>query len=217
MFTMKKIIIGIVGLGILIVAGVVFFMLNVNKEKAAIVNGEDILLSEFEDFQDQFLTRQGIDVAVLDDAAKDQIKTMILDMLISQKLLAQAATDADIVVTAQDIDTQLSTIKSQFPDEATFAELLKTENLTEGQLKDQLKKDLLVQKYVNQQFDLEAISVSEAEVTSAYELISATQEIGELAEVRANLEQYVKGQKQQELIAKLVEDLRASADIDIRI
>lgn len=214
---MKKIIIGVVGLLILIAAGVAFFVFSTNKEKAAVVNGEAILLSDFENFQNQFIARQGVDMATLDDAAKEQIKTMILDILISQKILSQEADKANIKVTDEDIDAQFDAIKSQFPDEATFAELLKTENLTEEQLKEQLKQDIFVQKYIDQKFSLDAISVSEEEVKTAYDLISGTQEIGTLEEVKSDLEQYVKGQKQQEVVAKFVEELKASAKIEILI
>lgn len=213
---MKKIAIGILALGVL-GAIAVFFLNDADRKSVAKVNGESIPQGEFTKFESQILAQQGVDTTTLDEESKKQIQTMVLDMLISQRLLTQGAKKANLEVTNEEVEAQFAAVKSQFPDEAAFQEILKTEELTEKEVKEQIEKDLLIQKYLDQELNLASIEVTDQEIAEAYKVVSATQEIGTLEEVKENIKEYVSGQKQQQLIAEFVQKLRTEAEVEILI
>jgi len=88
------------------------------------------------------------------------MKTRLLENLINQKLIDQAAKDKGIKVSDADIQKQIDTLKSRFSDQAQFEAALKSSGMTVESLTAQLRQQAINTK-------LQDMLVSNAEVTPA--------------------------------------------------
>jgi hypothetical protein len=217
-FMNKKIVAGILGLiGVLVIAGVFFFINNQKKDYVALVNNQSIPREDFEKLESQIFEQQGLDKQSQDEETKKMVQDQALDILIAQELLKQVSSNGNFEVTDTEVDAQFSDLKLQFGDEQIFNDMLKTENISEDTIKTQIREGILIEKYLNQQLNLSAITATQEEILEAYNLISATQEIGELKDVQTDIERYVVDQKQQQLIGLHIEDLKKGANIQFSI
>ncbi|PJA36942.1 MAG: hypothetical protein CO183_00900, partial [Candidatus Zambryskibacteria bacterium CG_4_9_14_3_um_filter_42_9] len=167
--------------------------------------------------ENQFAAQQGTSTDSLDKETREQIKTNIIDSLISQKLLNQAVESSEIVIESEQIDAQMEIFRSQFENDEMFQEALRTQSLTEESLRSKVTIELTTEAYFNEKLNLSSVTVSEDEINTAYEEISATQEVPALEEVREEVRQFVLGQKKRELIFAHIAELRSAADIEILI
>jgi len=119
------------------------------KNVAAKVNGEVITVEELQAQVDQ-LKKQYPQMFEGTDAEGRLLdfKQRILDNLINQKLLEQAAKDKGIDVDDTAVKAQIDQLKSGFKDDAQFAAAIKSAGMTEDSLKAQVKEQLLTQKIV---------------------------------------------------------------------
>lgn len=189
----------------------------VTADPVATINDAEISNADFTAQQEQVLSSQGINSTSLDGETQNIIQNQVLNSLISQELLKQAAEAEGVTVSEEEIDTQLDTIKSQFADEATYEQALATQGLTETELRDQLTAELSVEQYLEATLDLSSITVSEEEVTAVYEEAAAQQELPPFEEVRGEVEQLALQQKRQPVINQHIEALQEVADIEIFI
>ena len=140
----------------------------------AVVDKEIILLSELE-AQIQLYAMQNR-IEITDEARLDSLRREFLDRMIEDKvLLVEAERDTTISVTHKDIeealDSQIKSIKSQFPSDDAFLEQLKTEGLTlnglKQQYRDEIKNQLLKEKLIQKR--LAKALVSSGEVREFFE------------------------------------------------
>lgn len=188
-------------------------------EIVAIVNDEEITRSEFEELQSQMAAQQGVDVASLDVQTQTQIRSQVVDNLISQKLLQQKIEESEISVSEENITAQVDLIKQGFETDEQFQEALSGQGLTEDQLRENVASEIAVQNYLEQELNLSSLTVTEEEVAAAYEEISQSEqeEIPSLEEVYSQVENMVVQQRQQELINEFIAELRSDAEIEILI
>jgi parvulin-like peptidyl-prolyl isomerase len=222
----KKTIILIAVLGLAALLGVIYMIMRgVNNNQPAfdsetviaLVNGEKITQGDFNRLQTQMLVEQGMNPETLDEASKSQLRTQILNTLISQKLLKQAAAESGINVTDLEVDLQLEQIKNQFSDELEYQAALSDEGISEEQLRSQLKSDMLIQSYLDHELDFSSINPSQEEIALEYEKYADNEDFPPLEEVRDLIESSLINQKQQTLLADLIADLSAKAEIEILI
>ncbi|MEX0918456.1 MAG: SurA N-terminal domain-containing protein [Candidatus Paceibacterota bacterium] len=222
---MKNLIIIIVA--ILALAGVGWYVFtlenstdSVSEEESsviAVINGEDVTRSDLNALQAQVAAEQGFDVSTLSEAEQAQFTEQMIDTLISQILLRQATEKAGIVVTEADIEAQWQMIRGQFPDEEAFNEALAASGVTAEELRLRIGNDLAVETYLEQELSLSEIEASEAEIDEAYEQFAGQQELPPLDEMRDEMAGFVVQQKQQELVATFVSQLRDEATVEILI
>lgn len=223
-------IISIIIIAIVIIAGVWYLMsLNTptqnepagNEEvttgaAVATVNGEEISRTEFETFKSQVIMQQGLDTESLEAEIENQLETQIVDELISQALLQQAVESSEVVPAQEDIDAQIEATVTQLGGEEAFNEVLVAEGISEEELRAQISTELAVQAYLEQELDLSSITATDEEVEAAYAQASAQDEnVPALEEIRPQIEQSIIQQKQQPLLAQLIDQLRAEADVEI--
>lgn len=223
-------IISIIIIAIVIIAGVWYLMsLNTptqnepagNEEvttgaAVATVNGEEISRTEFETFKSQVIMQQGLDTESLEAEIENQLETQIVDELISQALLQQAVESSEAVPAQEDIDAQIEATVIQLGGEEAFNEVLVAEGISEEELRAQISTELAVQAYLEQELDLSSITATDEEVEAAYAQASAQDEnVPALEEIRPQIEQSIIQQKQQPLLAQLIDQLRAEADVEI--
>jgi hypothetical protein len=215
---MKNKAIGILIIGIVGAVAILFMNGFGNSSKAvAIVNGEKISSKEYEEFKNKVVNRQGIDITAFDEDTKKQFESSMLDGLISQKVLDQSIKNANITIEDSEVETKFTEVKTQIGGEEQFKSLLVSENLSEKDLKNQIKQGMMQEKYFAQNIDLSTIVVTDEEVKTAFEEFSKGQEIGTFDENKENLKNYLLEQKKQDLIVNFVDSLRKSATVEILI
>jgi peptidyl-prolyl cis-trans isomerase C len=132
------------------------------------INGTDIkkedLVKEAKGIQARMAQEGGPGAAA--NAAPAGLYHQVLDGMIARKLLETDAKAQGITVTDDDIKKQLEQAKSQFPTPEAFAKALATEGLTEQQLKDNFKRQMTIQKYVQAKI-LDSVKVTD-EATKAF-------------------------------------------------
>lgn len=222
----QKTLIAIV-IGVLVVlAGAYFYFIkdtNLSKEDnsdssavVARVNGVEITQNDLDAYELKMLADQQIDKASLDEEALGQLKAQALDSLVSQSLLEQAVKKDGTKVSKSDIDEQIETIKGQFENEEAYQNALSAQGTTEDILRTEIERDLVTQKYLEKVLDLESITVSEEEIQALYDQESAVNEnLAELSEISEQIKAFIIQQKQQELFATYLQELKAGAEIEI--
>lgn len=214
----KKLILGIVAV-VLVAFGGWYYMSNnstTNADVVAKVNGQEITKQNLEDTKKRLTSGQ--DLSGLDEATMSQLETQALETLISAELIKQAAREAQISVTDEQVSTELTSIKGQFQDDATYQQALVLQGITEQKLTEDLANDLLINAYITQKVDFSSITVTDEEIQSLYDQEKEINpEVAPLDSLSDQIRAFVTQQKQQEIIAAHVAELRAAAEVEILI
>lgn len=214
--TLMTIIGGIVVLAVIVLLGWYLFSNNTatDAEGAASVNGA--IISQ-EELQTQMAQQQASLAALGAGNTPDEtvLREQALNALISEELLLQAASEAGITVTDEEVNAQIEATRAQFPDEEAFNTALESEGFTEESLREQVQEQLTIQKYINSEIDLDAITVTDEEIQSLYDQVAATQDVPPLSEIRTQVEAQIQQQKEQGFVGQLLEKLRDAANIEI--
>jgi len=139
-----------------------------DEDTAAKVNGEKITVEEL-DKQVAQLKKQYPQMFEGADGEGRLIdfKQRLLDNLISQELVRQAAEDKGIKVSDADIEKQIKQLKAGFKDDAQFEQALSSAGMTADGLETQIREQLLTQKLIE---SLESGSqVTDAQVKEYYD------------------------------------------------
>lgn len=133
-----------------------------DKGVAARVNGDEVSLIELNEQIDQ-LKKQYPNMFTGADGEGRLLdfKQRLLDNLINRKLVEQAAKDNDVKVTDADVEKQLADLRKGFTNDAQFQQALKSANLDEAGLKQQIRESLVQTKLINK------LSSSTKKVTAA--------------------------------------------------
>jgi foldase protein PrsA len=133
----------------LVLAGVIGLTGCSSKDVAAKVNGQVIKVSELNTQLDQ-LKKQYPQMFTGTDAQGRLLdfKQRLLDNLINQALIEQAAKKKGITVSDADVQKQIDQLKSGFKDATLFEQALKSAGMTLDSLKTQIRNQLVTQKLV---------------------------------------------------------------------
>ena len=135
----------------------------VSKDVAATVNGRPISYTELDrTIATQFQNTQAKTNA---DAAM-QIKLEVLRSLIDNEIMLQRAEKAGLLAADADVDARFNELKVGYTQEQ-FAKLLQQRQMTQTELKAQLRRELSVEKLFNKEIGSH-ISISDADVTAFY-------------------------------------------------
>lgn len=139
-----------------------------DKNVAARVNGDEITIDELNKQVDQLKKQypQMFEGADGEGRLLD-FKQRLLDNLVNQKLVTQAAEEKGIKVTDADVDKQIDQLKTGFTDTKQFEAALKSAGYTVDTLKGQVKEQLLTQKLI-ESLAAEG-AVSQAEIKQYYD------------------------------------------------
>ena len=137
-------------------------------KKIASVNGVAITQAELNremDMQVDRLARQG---RQLTDQQKAQLEKDMLESIIEREVLYQQSLKSGIQIKDQTVDDQLATIKKRFPSEQEFSNALKRMNLTEKEVKSQIKRGLAIRRLIDEQV-ARKIVISDADTRAYYD------------------------------------------------
>jgi peptidyl-prolyl cis-trans isomerase C len=138
------------------------------NSKVAVVNGTVISRQELDREIALLEKRMNQPGSQMPPAQNDLLQKRALESLIDRELLYQASGKEGIKVSDQEVQQQMDTIKKRFPTEKAFQEALGKTNLTDQQLKTQIRKGVAVQSLVENKIAADII-VSEAEEKSFYD------------------------------------------------
>ncbi len=134
----------------------------------AVVNGVGIPRHDYDrelDMQVERFSRQGRQIS---DVQLARLKDDVLQSLIEREVLYQESQKAGINISDQAVNDQLAAIKQRFPDENEFKNILQKMNLTEDDVKSQIKHGLAIKELIDQQV-VRNIVITEAETKSYYD------------------------------------------------
>lgn len=154
-----------------------------SNDVAAIVNGEEISKAEL-DNQVERLMEQSPQMFEGEEGESRlvEFKRQLLDNMINNVLIRQAAAERGIEVTDEEIDAQIADLKAGFPSEDDFNAALADANLTLDELRQQLRDQLSTQRLMEELVGDEA--VTEEEISAYYD--ENTAQFEEQAAVRAS-------------------------------
>jgi peptidyl-prolyl cis-trans isomerase C len=131
------------------------------NKNAAMVNGVGISMEQYNkelNIQLDRVTRQGQQVS---DEQMAKLKNNILDNLIEREILYQQSQKDGIQITDQKVDDQLASIKKRFPSETEYKNALDKMNLTEDQVKSQIKRGLSIRELIDQKITSKVVVTDE--------------------------------------------------------
>lgn len=152
---------------------------------AAKVNGEAILVSEYEKTRQAILEQYRAmmpDFLKQKDAEK-QLETMAMDKLVDELLLTQQAEKLKIKVFERELEGGVAEIKKRFsrdeggrpvsPEkaEAAFAAELAREGVSAAQFRERIRRQLMVRKLIEEKIRPQVSAPDEKEVRAYYEKI----------------------------------------------
>jgi len=195
---------------------------QVDKDKiVAIVNKEELIGEDFNaaltSIQSQ-MQQMGQDPSSKESA--EQVKMQALDILVNQTLILQKAKDADIKASTSEIDERFSLLEKQFGGEKEMKKALKDQNMDVKTVKEQLADSIIFEKYLDKVAPPE--KVTDKEIKEYYDQAASTskeagQELPPLAEVSEQIQGMINQEQQQKVLAKHVEELKADANIELKI
>jgi len=136
--------------------------------KAAVINGTIITQEELNRAIEPYRQQMAMQGQELDNSQLTEVKKNILEGLINRELLYQESQKKGIKIEDATITQQLTELKGQFPSEETFKEELKKMNLTEDLLKTQIKSGMIIEQFINEQFDKKT-TIPDKEVKEYYD------------------------------------------------
>jgi peptidyl-prolyl cis-trans isomerase C len=136
--------------------------------KVAVVNGTEISRQELNRETALIEKRMAQSGSKMPPGPNDMLQKRALESLVDRELLYQASKKEGIKVSDKEVQSQIEAIRKRFPDEKTYQEAMAQTNLTEQQLKTQIKKGVAVQSLVETKI-ASGIVVSEEEEKKFYE------------------------------------------------
>ncbi len=141
--------------------------------------------------------------------------------MIGSILLKQEANEQNIAVDQEEINSQMSQMIQNLGGEEAFNEQLQSAGLTEKQLRERMKEQVLVQKYIDSEIPQQELEVTDEEIKTYFNQIMAQQ--GEGSELpsfeemeesqKEQLRSQLKQQKQSLEVQQLIEQLKQEAEI----
>ncbi|MDD4896274.1 MAG: peptidylprolyl isomerase, partial [Atribacterota bacterium] len=132
------------------------------------VNGIGISYQQWQNTFMNFISRyDNQTLSSISDEVLASLKNNITEQLVNSTLIYQYAEKQNISIPDSDVNNEIEQIKSSFNSDQEFNNALSKNNLTLNQLKDNLNRQLMINKVVQNEYD--KIAISEEEITQYYE------------------------------------------------
>lgn len=192
------------------------------------VNGEEIPREEFVqayELQLQQATAQA--QASGQEVDQDQLKEQVAQSLVSTELLVQEADDREISVSDEDVERTLQELSTQngLENVDAFVAALEEQGMDRDEVDRQVRTQLRIERLVSDEAG--TIEVTRREARALYDQLVAQQEqagqqgggqqIPPFPQVRPDLEEQVRLQKESQVAQRLLGDLRETADIVVNL
>jgi peptidyl-prolyl cis-trans isomerase C len=119
--------------------------------KVAVVNGTVITMADYDKEMSRFERQMTMSGRSANPTEMTEIKQRVLEGLVDRELLKQESKKQSITISDADVNQQVATLRQKFSSEKEFSEALARMNLTEADLKSQLRQDLIIKKLIDEQ------------------------------------------------------------------
>lgn len=194
-------------------------------EVVAEVNGEEISRDEFvQAYESELQQAAMMQQTTGEEPDQEALKQQAVQMLINNRLLTQAATEAGIEATDEDIDTTLEEIATQngmgSVDELFAA--LAEQGMSEEEIREEAAAQYQLTTYIEQATDVS--EPSEDELQEQYDLLVEQQEgmeeaeeIPPFEEIRDQLAEQAVSEERNAATQGLLEELQEQGDVTIHL
>lgn len=157
----------------LFIVTALFAAQQVVDKTMAVVNGEPVLLSEFNSlFEPIFEQYKKVTLKSSQNIQKEnELRDAVLNQQIGELLLKQKVKKDNIRVSKKEIQDRIALIKKNFSNDAEFKAELKKENMTLTSFEKNISDQLAVMKLVRQNIESKIKHPTEAEVKALYDKI----------------------------------------------
>lgn len=223
--------VGVVAVILVICAGLLFILEKEGRTSTGIfagltegpavatVDGVEISKADYDSSLSQLTNmtaEQGVDVTDAEVVA--QLKTQALDTLVNAEVLRQAAVDAGITVTPEEVEARYAEIRDGIGGDEALMQRMAEFGVTEAGLRLDIENEFLIQGLFDTMVDIDSITVEDSEITDLYTQAGGVEAgLPPLEEVKEQIISQIKFDKEQELVSAYIEELRAGADVEIKI
>jgi FKBP-type peptidyl-prolyl cis-trans isomerase (trigger factor) len=209
--------------GLIVVAVVLVFAFENSSSQSgpvAMVGETAIERSEFNQQIDTLRSATTTQAQQFQQLSETRQQSLVLRNLIDQQLLIQAATDAGVSVSDTELDTQIGNQIEQIGGEEEFQGRLQENDLTREEVRDNLRNQLLVSQYVQQ----EAGTTTDQQIQQLYNQYtsqleqaggtSTNQQIPSLEQLRPQLEASIQQQNRRQLLQQARESINVEVMLE---
>ncbi len=186
------------------------------SESVAKVNGISITKANYDTQLASAISAykvQGIDADNPENLA--QIKTQVLNDLISNELVMQGIAKEGVKSTPEEVENQYQALITQAGGVDKLKTQMVTSNITEAQLRENITRQIVVQKYLLNHVDVSTIVVTDEEIKKFYDDGVAGQEKPPVfKDVKEQIRQQILTNKQQILVNNFIQTLKDGAQIE---
>jgi peptidyl-prolyl cis-trans isomerase C len=141
---------------------------DANQEKMAVVNGTVITKALFEKEMGRYEQQISMSGQAPGPGEATDAKDKVLKGLVDRELLIQQSKKLGIVMSDAELNDQIAGLKKRFSTEEQFTDALKQMNLTEAQLKEELRQDMAIKKMIDQEVGSK-VTVTDQEAKAFYD------------------------------------------------
>ncbi len=138
----------------------------------------------------------------------DQFGKQMVDAMITERLIADAARQSNVVISQKDIDEKQQEIVKSFGGKVTVEELLKFQGMTKASFDSQIKTQLIVSKIVGKD-----ITISDADIAAYLEKNAETLTATDEATLKSEAKTALFNQKVSEKVQPWFTAIRTKANI----
>lgn len=187
------------------------------------VNGESIEKDEFEDIYEGQFQQMAMQAQMSgEELDQDDLKSQVADALIDQELALQDAKGKDYEASDEDVDEVLEDLMEQqgVDSKDDLFDMLEDQEMDKDDFMDDIKKQVLINKLIDEEAgDTEP---SDDEIKDFYEQYKEQQEQADvdedemesLEDMKPQIVEQLKQQKENEAYQTIVEKLRDDAEIE---
>jgi len=147
------------------------------EPQAALVNGQPILLADYERevaLYVESMAAAGQDASTAEGQdALEQGRTLVLEMMINQVLIEQAAQGAGVTVTDEDLDATIQSLREETGEEA-FQQWLTDQGMSEEEFRVRLRRDMIATQMANRA--VEAVPTHGEHIHARHILVNSEEE-----------------------------------------
>ncbi len=145
----------------------------------------------------------------------DELRGQVLDELINLELLTQSARGAGYEATDADVDAELARVTELLGGEEQLETQLVLVGLTKEELRENVKNELGIRKYLEASTDVGKAEVSEEELKALYDSqFSDTPDAPSFEEVKPYLQQQAVQEKSGAILQEFIAKLKSEATIE---
>ncbi len=181
-----------------------------SDETVAVVGGTEITRGELE----RRASQQGLPRG---EGTGAQQQRQILDNMVNEEVLYQHAQD-QVSVSDSEVQDEMDNFSSRYDSEEALNQALQQQNLTKDDLRQQVRRQLTIQKFVEGYRSDNPVEVSDEEIQEMYDSISSQRnEAPPLSQVRPQLKEQITQQKLQEKLLSFIEELKQNIEVNIQL